>query len=292
MGMIATIASPPVQLNQLLTAVQTDWLSLLIVCVEIASIALYFHGVRRLERKGRKWPKARTVSFVSGIVLVWIATGSGLASYDDSVFTVHVIQHLLLMNFAPIFIALSAPITLLIQAGSRSVQTRTISILHTKPIRFITFPFLVWILNYATMYIYFLTPVYELSIRHPLFHDYTHLQFLVVGLLFWTTVVGVDPSGWKLGNLARLGFILSGIPFSAFLGIALMGTKKTISPAHTLTDIHSGGSVLWAFGELTNVIALVVVAAQWAKSDQREAERMDRILDRELAEGAGPDSRI
>ena len=79
------------------------------VLLGTALAAWYVVSVRRLAARGRAWPRWRTVSFLSGTVLVIIAVQSGLASYDDEVFWIHVIQHLLLMNFAPILLALSAP---------------------------------------------------------------------------------------------------------------------------------------------------------------------------------------
>ena len=282
----AIIASPPIRLHQLLFDIQLNPLAIFSLVLELASIYLYVRGQKRLSTRGRDWSGTKTASFITGVVLIWVATGSGLASYDDSVFEIHVIQHLLLMNFAPIFIALGAPLTMATQASPRSIQVKIVAFLHSKPMLLLTFPAFTWIANLATMYLYFLTPIYQLSLDHPLFHDYTHLQFLVVGLLFWTTAIGVDPSPWRPGIITRLGFILSGIPFSAFLGIAIMGMRKSISPAHTLADTHAGGALLWGLGEFTNVIGLLVLVFQWSKLDARQAKRIDRELDKQLIEEA------
>lgn len=280
MGFSLVIATPPITLNTLLTAFQTGPLSILSLVLEIVSVIAYLGGVSRLRKRGRSWSRWRTTAFISGIFIIFFATGSGFASYDDSNFTMHVIQHMLLMNFAPLSIALSAPITLLVQASSRSIQTKVIKTLHSKVVSVVTFPVLLWLGNLVTMYVYFETSVYQLSIDHPLFHDYTHLHFFLVGYLFWSTVIGIDPSRWRLPLGARFLFVLTGIPFSAFLGISLMSASKTISPLNTLIDVHSGGGVLWAFGEISTVTALIVLAVQWAKHDAKEAARLDRALDR------------
>lgn len=279
----STIPSPPVKLSVLLNGFQTNPLSIVAIVLEVTSVALYIFGVRVLSKKGRHWPTLRTVSFLGGMAVIFIATGSGLAAYDDKVFTIHVIQHLLLMNLAPIFIALSAPVTLLLQASKKSVQTGTIKFLHSKFISIITFPVVAWLIAYSTMYIYFLTPVYQLSIEHPLFHDYTHLHFLIAGLIFWTTLIGIDPIRWKMSYGAKLAYLLIGIPFGTFLGIALTSEKVTISPAHTVADIHAGGAVLWVFSEVFTVGALAIIFFQWAKHEERIAQRADRELDRQIA---------
>ncbi|TAN22508.1 MAG: cytochrome c oxidase assembly protein [Actinomycetota bacterium] len=285
--LILILQSPPIQLSVLLTGIQTGPLSLAALAVEIIFSGLYLWGVRSLKVRGRHWGRLRTVSFLAGMAVVFIATGSGLASYDDKVFTVHVIQHLLLMNFAPIFIALSAPATLLMQASKRPVQTATIKFLHSKVISILTFPVFAWLANWGTMYIYFLTPIYQLSIEHPLFHDYAHLQFLVAGIIFWTTLIGLDPIRWKMAYGAKLAYLLIGIPFGAFIGITLMSMRTSVSPAHTLADVHSGGALLWVFDEIFTVAALGIIFLQWAKHEERLANRADRDLDRQISEQQG-----
>ena len=65
---------------------------------------------------------------------------SGLASYDDQVFAAHVVQHLLLMNFAPILFALSAPVTLALQASDRRTQQGLLKVLHHPVVEFVTNP--------------------------------------------------------------------------------------------------------------------------------------------------------
>ena len=97
-----------------------------------------------------------------------IAVQSGLASYDDEVFAVHVVQHLLLMNFAPILYALSAPVTLALQASSRPTQQRLLKVLHHPVVEFVTNPVFVVLVTYGTMIVYFLTPFYNFSLEHPL----------------------------------------------------------------------------------------------------------------------------
>ena len=57
---------------------------------------LYAIGVRTMSRRGRSWPVTRTASFVGGLVALAAATQSGLASYDTTLFSAHVGQHVLL----------------------------------------------------------------------------------------------------------------------------------------------------------------------------------------------------
>ncbi len=187
--------SPPVELHNLLFGWQTDPLSLVTLAIEVALAVWYVGAVRRLRRRGRAWSGWRTGSFLGASVLLVIAVQSGLAGYDDEVFTLHVVQHLILMNFAPILFALSAPATLALQAAQRPTQERILKVLHHPVVEIVTHPVFVVVVAYGTMIGYFLTPFYAFSLEHPLVHDLSHLHFLVAGCLFWwLVIVGRDPS--------------------------------------------------------------------------------------------------
>lgn len=259
---ISAVASPPVRLSVLLAGFQTGILSLLALALDLIVSVLYLYGVSLLRAKGRKWPKNRTVSFLVGVIVIFLATGSGLASYDDKVFVVHVIQHLMLMDLAPILLVLSAPFTLLIQASKRPIQIFTIKVLHSGALSVITFPPVAWLINYVTMYVYFLTPVYELSIKHPIFHDYTHLHFLIVGMIMWYMMVGIDPMKWKMSFTSKIVYLVIGIPVDIWIALSLVDKKVTISPAHTLADVHRGGALLGVMDLVFAMCGFLIIVAQ------------------------------
>jgi putative membrane protein len=278
--LLADVRSPSVEIHTLLTGWPTDPLRLVCLGIEVALAAWYLVSVRRLSVRGRGWSGARTASFLGGIALVVIALQSGLASYDDKVFWVYVTQHLLLMNFAPILLALSAPITLALQASSRPTQRVLLAILHNPVVEFVTHPVVVAVAAYATMLVYFLSPFYNFSLEHPLVLDLTHLHFLVSGCLFWFLIVGRDPSRWRLSHPAKLGLLAVGIPVNAILGVSLTGAAASIAPHfNTVGDTHVGGSILWVVGELTSLIALGIVLYQWMQYEERLAIRADRRAD-------------
>ena len=268
--------SPPVRLHTLLTAWQHDWPVVAAAAFEAAAIGWYVVSVRRLSRRARRWSAWRTAAFVCGVLVVVVATQSGLAAYDDTNFTAHVAQHLLLMNLAPPLLAMGAPVTLALQASSRSTTTRLLKILHSPPARLLTHPLLAGGLVVTTMYGYFLTPLYRLSIENTWFHYYTHLHFLLAGCLYWWPIVGVDVLPRRWGHGAKLLLLFASIPWSSFLGVAILEMSTPIAPSYTLADTHTGGGLLWAASELFTVIFMLVVFADWAKADLRQAVRYDR----------------
>ena len=288
----ADAISPGVTLHRLLTGWQFgDAMSIVAFCIEIGLALVYVTGVRRLAARGRRWSPWRTVSFLGATVTVVVAVQSGLASYDDSVFTMHAVQHLLLMNVAPILFALSAPVTLALQASGRRNQQRILRVLHLGAVEAVTHPVVVVVFGAMTMLVYFITPFYALSLRHPLLHDGTHLHFLVVGCLFWWLVIGLDPSRWRLSYPAKLGFLATGIPVGVIIGLTLTGAHTSIDPGvHSLADTHAGGALLWVVNELFTLAALAIVGVQWMRAEERAGARADRrpVVATSPGPGTGP----
>ncbi len=251
--------------------------------VPLAGMALmafaYGVGIRRLDGAGRHWRRARTVSFMAGCGVVLVALESGLAAYDERYFSFHVGQHLLLSMLGPPLLALGAPITLALQAGSRRTQRRLLRVLHCRPMLVITHPLVAWVLFAGSMFALYFSSLYALSLRNPLVHDAVHAHFLVVGMLFFWPVVGLDPTVWRLNHGVRLLYVFVALPFHAFLGIALLSGTEPLFTAHTLSDQHAGAGILWAVGDLLSLATVAVVLTQWKAHDEREAVREDRLVD-------------
>jgi len=284
----AATVSPPVELHTLLTGWQTDVPHLVTLALELVLGAWYLAAAHRLARRGRRWSGWRTAAFLGGLAVVVVAVQSGLARYGDEVFSVYVVQHLVLMNLAPIGLALGAPMTLALQASGRPTQTRLLRVLHHPVVEFVTNPVVVAAVAYTTMVGYFVSSFYRLSIEHPLLLDAVQLHFLVSGALFWWLVAGLDPSRWRLGYPAKLGILAVGIPVNAILGVALTGVSTSIAPGvNSLSDVQRGGAILWIVGELVATGAMGIVVYQWMRNEERQAVRADRLLDALEASAAG-----
>ena len=271
--------SPPVQLHQLLGSWQLDSVfGLLAFLVQIAAAAWYIAAVVRLRRRGRRWSAWRTTAFLAGVVILDIAVVSGLASYDDQVFVVHVVQHLVLMMVAPPLLALGAPITLAIQAAGRPVQGRIVRFLHYHPLQVLTMPVVAAALYYGSMYVVFLTSFYPFSLRHQLVHDLSHAVMFSLGCLFWWPMIAVDQLPHRPSFQVRIIAMFVGMPIEVFLGVVLLNFGHPIAPQHTLSDTQAGGALFWGASMLITFAAAMVMLAQWMGQEERRAARHDRVL--------------
>ena len=75
------------------------------------AVMVYLCGWSRLSHEVRNTiPEWRVCSFLFGALAAWVAVASPIASFDGKMLTGHMIQHLLLMTFAPPLIWLGAPV--------------------------------------------------------------------------------------------------------------------------------------------------------------------------------------
>src|ERR1700746_2573277 len=88
-------------------SVESAWVSPGLILAALIYLRGWVH-VRRLDRGNvGGW---RAASFTLGLLFIWVATASPLAALDHDMLTAHMVQHLLLMKFAPPLILLGAPV--------------------------------------------------------------------------------------------------------------------------------------------------------------------------------------
>lgn len=276
--------SATVSWHILLTGVQTSPLALVADFFEAAAVGCYAWGLRRLSARGRQWSGWNTAAFVAGVVLVWIAVGSGMAAYDNVNVTVHVFQHVFLMMVAPPLIALGKPITLAMQAARRPNQVRIVKVVNSRALGVLTFSPLTWLLYYGTMYAFFLTGIYAYSVSHPLFHDATHLEFLLVGYLYWQPVVGLDPSRRRTSLPVRFAALFLGMSWEGFVAVSMLLMVNPISPVNTVAQTHTAGEVFWILSAAASGFPMALVGYRWFAQTGREADKEDRRVEADAVE--------
>ncbi len=236
----------------------------------------YLWSVRRLATKGRSWPKTRTASFCFAELLLAVGLLSGVDAHDE-IFTVHTIQHILIGMVAPIFLALSAPITLALQASNRRVQTTILKALHTPVAKVLSHPFFTWPFYGLTLFSLYFTGLYADTLRDPALHNLVHVHLILAGCLFWWPVVGLDPTPYRLSYAARIFYLLLALPFHTILGMALESQVTPLAPGMSLSDLHTGGGLMWVAGEAAGLLGTLAVFVLWLRADERAAKRNDRV---------------
>ncbi|MBM9509527.1 cytochrome c oxidase assembly protein [Actinacidiphila acididurans] len=267
----------------------------LVLCVLL--LALYGWGVLRLRRRGDRWPVGRTISFALGVLTVGVTMCTRLNDYGMVMFSVHMVQHMILSMLSPLLILLGGPVTLALRAlptaGAGRIGPREllVKLLHSRYLQVITHPAFTIPLFVASLYGLYFTPLFDDLMGSRAGHIAMMVHFLAVGLVFFWPIMGVDPGPNRPGYVMRMLELFAGMPFHAFFGIALMMASEPMVSTFkhppvslgidALNDQTAAGGIAWAFSEIPSVIVLVALLFQWYTSEQRQARRKDRAADRD-----------
>ncbi|MGW5466520.1 cytochrome c oxidase assembly protein [Streptomyces chartreusis] len=267
----------------------------LVAC--LVGLALYAWGVVRLRRRGDAWSVWRTISYVAGVLSVMLVMCTGLNDYGMVMFSVHMVQHMVISMLSPILILLGAPITLALRAmppagrGRKGPREWLLALLHSRYMRIITHPAFTIPLFIASLYALYFTPLFDFLMGSKTGHIAMMIHFLAVGVVFFWPIIGVDPGPHRPGYLMRMLELFAGMPFHAFFGIALMMASEPMVETFknppgslaidALSDQNAAGGIAWAFTEVPSVLVLIALLFQWYGSEQRQAKRKDRAADRD-----------
>jgi cytochrome c oxidase assembly factor CtaG len=257
---------------QVLTQTSFEPIPVALICL---TLGWYLWSVRRLGRRGRPWPAARTASFVAGEFFMALGLVSGINAHDEN-FAIHTIQHIFISMLAPLFFALSAPITLALQASPRRVQTAIIKVLHSPLGRLASNPVFAWAFYGVSIFGLYFTSLYAITLRNDTVHNLVHLHLVVAGCIFWWPAVAVDPLPKRMNYGLRIGYLLLALPFHTILGMALDSQTTRITPDTPLSQLHMGGGLMWVAGEALGLVGTLAVLVQWLRADERAAKRIDR----------------
>ena len=242
-------------------------------------------------------PRWRAWAWYAGLLVLVVALASPIATYDTTLFTAHMIQHLLMTMLAAPLLVLAAPITLLLRLSSASTRRRVIlPVLHSWPVRIVSFPVVTWLLFAGVMWASHFSPLFDAALESEVAHLFEHALYVGAGLLFWWPVVGADPSPWRLPHPARIGYLFLGMPQSSFLGLAIFSAPDVLYPHYAtlvrtwgpspLVDQQWAGGIMWVGGDLLFLVALILAVWVWLRAEENEGRLADARLDRDLARAA------
>jgi putative membrane protein len=252
-----------------------SWLP--VVPLVIVAVA-YLAGVRRLVRRGDRWPLARSLAAVGGLVALAAAVLPPVSTHAD-VFVVHVVGHLLLAMLAPLLLALAAPVTLVLRTAPVSVRRRVLVVVRSRAARVLSWPPLVLLLEVGGMYAFYLTPLFGLAHDGEWLYLAVHIHMIAAGWLFSTVVAGRDPLPHRPGLPGALTMLL--------LAGAAHGILAKLMFAHTLpaiagtpAQVQLGAQVMFSCGDVVELATAVAVMTAWyarAGRAQRRAFARTRL---------------
>jgi putative membrane protein len=258
--------------------------------------AVWFSAVRRVNaaHPSTPVPRARSLAFAGGLVALAFALLSGIETYDTALFSVHMVQHVLIILVAAPLIALAAPITLLLRVARPEARRRWIlPVLHSRVLKAVSHPVVAWALFAGVMWATHFSALFDLALEHPWVHDLEHLLFLSVALLFWWPAVGLDPAPWRMPHAARGMYVFLQMPQNTFLAVVILYAAAPLYPHYAtldrswgpsaLVDQQIAGGIMWLAGDLLFIAAIGAIVAGWMRFEERNSAISDRRADAERA---------
>ena len=284
-------ADPPTRANLLLGWHFDPIVATGLVAAGVAWVLL----VARIGRMhpGHPVPILRTAAFLGGLGAIAFALLSGIERYDTTLFSIHMVQHLLLLLVAAPLLALAAPVTQLLRAASPAWRRRIVGLLHSGPIGALGHPVVAWVTFTLVMWVSHFSPLFDVALENQLVHETEHLAFLGAGLLFWWPVVAADPARRRLSYPVRALYLLLQMPPSSFLGMLITFANAPLyahyatlgSPygIDALADQQVAGGIMWLAGDVVFIAAILVVVAAWMRHEERDTSAAERRVDGQRA---------
>jgi cytochrome c oxidase assembly factor CtaG len=160
----------------------------------------YWIRARTLRDERRPVPGWRQACYASGLVVLAIALSPPIDKLADELLVAHMVEHLLIGDFAALLIVLGLTGPLL---------APLLRIHWINRLRVFTHPVVavvVWGLNF---YVWHLPALYQAALRHDPIHALQHATFLAFGIAMWMALLGPLPKPAWFGNGARLVYIVA-----------------------------------------------------------------------------------
>ena len=256
--------------------------------IELCGIALagtlYWRRARTLARRGRPVPRRRWVPFAVGLLTMLVALVSPIDTIGETrLFSVHMLQHLLLGDLGALLLVLGLDGRLL----RPLLQVRLVHRLRVLAHPLVALP--LWALNFSLWHV----PVFfDAALADDAIHALQHTLFVALGMLMWAALLEPLPgpawfsAPWKIPYVLCMWlvmlvfaqiFLWSGHPFySAYVH------DPRLSGLSPLDDQKAGGGVMLVESALTMLPALVWVLLQIF----HESETRQRLVESGVAPAA------
>jgi cytochrome c oxidase assembly factor CtaG len=247
--------------------------------------AIYIRGwlaIRNTRPAQFRWWRAGF--FLLGLAMIWVAIASPLDGFADALLSAHMVEHLLLMSFAPPLLLLGCPVVPLLRGLPRWVRIYLLGpLIRIKPLRdlghLLITPLVAWLAMNLVFLSWHVPAAYDFALEHERWHEFEHLCFLGTSILFWWPVVHPWPTresfaGWYLLVYLMMADIVYTV-LSAFLAFCDRPVYSyylrepnafDISP---LSDQRAGAVVMWVVGSVIFLVPAVAVTLSLLQPRER-----------------------
>lgn len=262
----------------------------------VLAATLYLLGVRRLWRSGTRWPARHTAAWPAGCAVLLVATCSGLGNYGPAVFSVHLVQHMLLATLAPALLVLGHGITLAGRASTEGTARRLSDLLDTPVARLAGNPVAALAATAIMLFGLYPTGLFAAIVREHWAHLIMNGSALLSGLALFWCILGQGPGRRALPAIGQIVTVFAVMALHAAFAAWLLGRSVPVAAGFygslhlpfvpdPLADQRLGAVLAWGLGELPVIIAVIALVLRWSRDDRssRDVNDLTTSGDKELA---------
>lgn len=216
------------------------------------------------------------------MVLVLVALVSPVDRLADQLFFMHMVQHLLLLDLAPILVLLGLTKVILRPLTRRLARLERAAGPLAHPVFAIGF-------YVAVMWAWHVPAMYDAALEHPAIHVTEHILFSIAGGLYWWHLLSPIRARKRLGGMGPVLYMVFTKVLVGLLGIGLAFAPHAIyafyerqpgywglSPG---TDQAIGGLIMATEQSIVMGVALVYLFVRALAESDRANEREERFAD-------------
>ena len=165
--------------------------------------ALYWRRARTLAQRGRPVPRPRLAAFAAGLLTLFVALASPIDTIgEEQLFSVHMLQHLLLGDVAALLLVLGLDGRLL----RPLLRVRVVHRLRVLAHPLVALP--LWAANFV---VWHLPVLFDAALRNDAIHALQHTLFVTFGMLMWAALIEPLPgpawftAPWKIPYVLGCG---------------------------------------------------------------------------------------
>jgi len=246
--------------------------------------ALYGRRARTLAERGRPVSTSRRAAFALGLLTLFVALASPIDTIgEERLFSVHMLQHLLLGDVAALLLVLGLDGRLL----QPLLRIRLVHRLQALAHPLVALP--LWAANFA---VWHLPVLFDAALRHDAVHALQHVLFVACGMLLWAALIEPLPgpawftAPWRVPYVLGMWLVMLVLSqvfiWSGHVYYAPYVHDATLWGLSHLADQKAGGGVMLVESAFTMLPALVWVLLRVLK----ESEARQRLVDAGVAPAA------
>jgi cytochrome c oxidase assembly factor CtaG len=248
---------------------------------------LYLSGTVRLRLRRGKHVRAVRAGwfFWSGLAVLVLALVSPIHELGEHLFTIHMIEHELVVAVAAPLLVLARPAALLLWGLPAAARRHVGAVMGSRVSRglwrILTAPAVVTSLHGLAIWVWHYPPLFDATVTDITMHRLQHLSFFGTAILFWWALIWRADRGaaaWHqfvtMLHTSILGALIALVPTVLYRVQTQYASEWQMTP---LEDQQLAGIIMWVPGGIIYAGAALWFLKTWIRDASRGGTDADRI---------------